>query len=130
MRGHSQRGYLLVEVIVATLIFSMMALGAAGLFSRSLATINDTRQYTVATALAQKQLEMLKGWPPNQWKSVGLPAIIPWQGSDNPAPFVVLTDAMLCPEDPVNLVQVTVTVSWSGNSMVMSAHYPQIDLEK
>ena len=124
----NQRGYLLIEVIVATLIITVAVFAAAGLFSQSLTAINDTRQYTVATSLAQKQLEILKSWKTDQWNTLSVPAQIPWQDGDDPYPFTVSTQIVLCPEDPANFWQATVTVTWNANSSLnMSAYYPKLN---
>ena len=126
---YSQRGYLLVEVMVATMIFTVALSAAIGLFSQSLKANNEARQYTLATSLAQKQLEVLKSWTPAQWTALTLPAVIPWQDGTVPSPYTVTTQAVACPEDTVHLVQATVTVTWgTGTSLTMSAYYSNKDL--
>ena len=80
---------------------------------------------STATALAQKQMELLKTQPATYWASLTLtsPQNIAWQDTSQPMPLVknnisytVTTTASQATQD-ISLVQVNVQVSWSGKSI-------------
>lgn len=116
-----QNGFLMVEVVLAVLIISVALVAALGMFITSTQANADAAEYTVATTLAQKQLELLKTKDAqNYWAKLELtaPAKIDWQDTEvayppllNGVNYQVDTTASLSPENQ-NLVQVTVTVTW------------------
>lgn len=120
-----QTGFLMLEVVIATLIITVALVAAVGMFISSTQANADAAEYTVAASLAQKQLEMLKTKDPiNYWSKIDLstPSEISWQDSTQSLPlkvnnvsYNVKTVAANCPEN-ANLVQVTVTVSWNKSS--------------
>jgi len=129
-----QKGFLLIEVLVAIVIITVALVPIAGMFIQSTQATRNASQFTVATNLAQEQLELLKSWTPLKWTTATSP--VPWQGTGaspielNNVNYDVETVVNPCPEiNSANLVQVTVTVSWnsgSSGSVVMTAFYPKI----
>lgn len=135
-RRFTQSGFLMIEVIIATLIVSIALVAAAGMFIQSSKVNADADQYTVAAGLAQMQLELLKQWTPGDWSSniSSFPANIEWQGTENNPvlidhiTYTVSTVAEVCPEDSVNLIQARVTVAWVNKSLTMTAYYSKTKL--
>ena len=110
-----QRGFLLVDLMVAVSIISIALLAIAASYTQSTKTTVSSTQYTFATNLAQRQLELLENQPTTYWSGLTLPADIPWQdNSFDPTtllpPVSIVTTAKQCNEDSTNLVEVTVVV--------------------
>jgi Tfp pilus assembly protein PilV len=61
----SQAGFSAVEMIVAVVFFGILMLGFVGVFPMGLRTVQRGERMTVATSLAQDELERLKTLLPN-----------------------------------------------------------------
>ena len=133
-----EKGFLLIEVVIAMVIISIALVAATGMFIQATRANSEAEQYTTATALAQEQLERLKQKPYTFWASLNAGATIDWQGTGAVANTITLNKidynvatVTETSDDPTHLVQVKVTVSWSGTkSVVMTAVYPKIALPK
>jgi len=106
------RGFILMDVLFATLVLSVALLPISGMFAQAIRADTLARDYTGAANLAQQQLELLKTQPVEYWQELSEPCLIPWQDTSQlpPAPYVVTTSAMDVPEKTV--VQVRVNVTW------------------
>jgi len=113
----SNKGFILAEVLLAIFIMSVALTAIAGMFTHVIQVDLMAKDYTVATNLAQRQLELLKTHPPEYWADLTLPAVIAWsdQGQPPNSRYTVLTNAVATNRD--NLAQVTVTVSWEGRGV-------------
>ena len=132
-----QTGFIMIEVIVATVIISIALVAAVGMFIQSTQANASASDYTVAVNLAQKQLEMLKTTQtPADWAGLSLPCDMPWQDTAAMPPrtlnhitYNITTTVVQSVEDSTNLVEVIVQVNWvrGGNhSVQMTAAYPKI----
>ena len=133
-----QKGFLIVEVMLAVLIISIALVAAMGMFIYSTKANSDASEYTVAATLAQKQLEMLKMKDPqNYWAKLDLTSTtkIAWQDTTSPPPtrYTIDTVASACSENP-NLVEVIVTVAWDKRNsqpanIKITTYYSKIPLQ-
>lgn len=129
---NGQKGFLLIEVLVATVIISVALVALGGMFIQATRANSQASQITTATNLAQEQLDLLKSWTKEDWVAYA-PLVIPWKGTgtspvlQNNVNYTVTTVVEACTEDNIHLVQVKVTVSWpqGGNGIVMTAFYPK-----
>ena len=123
------KGFLLVDIVVAVFLLSVTLVPILGLFIHAIKLDTLAKEYTIATNLAQKQLELLKTHTSDYWKDVTLPCTIPWQDHNQlpPASYIVTTTGLSLPDKP--LVQVTVIVTWQeyGNNYNLQfvTFYPQ-----
>ena len=139
-----QTGFLMLEVVIATLIITVALVAAVGILMTSTQANSNAAEYTVAASLAQKQLELLKTKDPgNYWSKLELssPSEISWQDNNEAIPlkvnnvsYNVKTIASSCPENS-NLVQVTVTVIWNNtgsrpeSNVQITTSYPKITMQ-
>ena len=112
-----QRGFILAEVVLAIFIISVALLAISAMFTKAIQVNAVAKDYTVASNLAQKQLELLKIHPPEYWSELTLPCTIDWQDTAQcPLPQYFLTTHASSYAADNHLVQVTVTASWQqGN---------------
>lgn len=122
-----QKGFLLVESLLAILVVTIALTAATVMYVQSSKAGVVSVETSTATALAQKQMELLKAQPATFWAALPLttPQNIAWQDTSQPMPLVknnisysVTTTASQATQD-VSLVQVTVQVSWGGNTIAM-----------
>lgn len=107
-----QSGFILAEVVVGMMIITMSLIAITGIFIQSNRAASVAAEFSVATNLAQKQLELLKLRPHTYWENLALPASIGWQGTvGETEPYSVITNAFVS-SDNNNLVEVVVVVSW------------------
>ena len=109
-----QQGFLMIEVLVATVVISVALLVVAGMFIQSTNMAANSADYTAATAIAQDYLEQIKA---------GL-RIAPFASETTTLNNVTYT---VMPQETVSdidsrLYQETVTVSWTqrGRSLSLS----------
>ena len=122
---NSQRGFMLIETLVAIVIISVALIAIGGLFLQAGKSAGASTEYTTAANLAQKQFEYLKHrqqgadpvlttittYPYNstEWYDSSLAETA---AAASP-PFTVHTTAVQCTEEnTANLVEVTVTIKW------------------
>ena len=123
----------MMEVLLAIVIISVALLGAASMFIQSTKANSSGLEISTATSLAQKQMEMLKTWSATDWASLTpLPQAIAWQDATETMPltrnniaFTVATTAAASAQD-ANLVQVTVSVTWSGKSLALVSQFSKV----
>lgn len=129
------RGFTIIEVLIATFIIGVVITGLFGLFVLSLRTVQDNERRIAAVALANERVEMIRNLP---YADVGTDGGIP-SGSipqeetvvRNSAPYVVRTDIRYVDDpydgvaggDPSDLLntdykQVRVEVSWNSPTPV------------
>ena len=120
-----QKGFLLVESLLAILVITIALTAATLMYVQSSKAGVVSVETSTATALAQKQMELLKTQPATYWAALTLtsPHDIVWQDTSQTMPLVknnisytVTTTASQATQD-ISLVQVTVQVSWSGKSI-------------
>lgn len=106
------RGFMLVDVLLAMVILSLSIVGIFTMFLQAVQVDTVGKDYMIATNLAQKQLELLKTYPPEYWDNLALPASLPWQDTNEPLlpKYQITTDATSSNDN--NLVQVIVTTAW------------------
>ena len=121
----NQNGFLLVESLLAILVITIALTAATVMYVQSSKAGVASVETSTATALAQKQMELLKTQPATYWAALTLtsPQNIAWQDTSQTMPLVknnisytVTTTAEQATQD-ISLVQVTVQVSWSGKSI-------------
>lgn len=130
-----QNGFLMVEVLLAILVISIALTAATSMFIQSTKANVAGSEITNATALAQKQIELLKIQPTTFWSSLDAPPqSIDWQDSSETMPltknnvaYTVTTTTSNTALDS-NLVQVTVEVSWSGKTISMVSFFSKVQL--
>jgi len=126
---NKQRGFLLIEVLIAVVIITIAVTAAASLLIQSVKSNISAGKYTVAASLAQKQLEYLKSRNTAvAWTQLTIPETgevklgADWQSEENNTvilnntTYTLASLASKCPEDSADLVQIRVVVAWSGNS--------------
>ena len=132
-----QNGFLMIEALIAVVIISVALVAIGSMFIQSTRANTSSVEITTATALAQKQMELLKGLPVSYWNALTpLPQPLPWQDSANPSmpitlnnvAFTVNTVAAASATD-ANMVQVSVTVSWRGQSIRVLSLFSKVDLK-
>lgn len=108
-----QNGFIMAEVVMGMMITGMALLAITGMFIQSTRAASGAAEYTAATNLGQKQLELLKLRSDTYWKNLVLPTSITWQGAaGETGPYSVVTTAFVSADDS-NLVEVIVVVSWT-----------------
>ena len=130
-----QNGFLMVEVLLAILVISIALTAATSMFLQSTKASVSGNEITNATALAQKQIELLKTQPASFWNNLAAPPqTIAWQDSSQTMPltknnisYTVITTTANTALDS-NLVQVTVAVSWAGQSISMVTFFSKTQL--
>lgn len=126
---NNQQGFLLIEVLVATVIIAVAVTTAAGLVIRSVKGSSSAAKYTVAASLAQRQVEYLKGSrTAADWAELKIPDTgevelgSAWLCEENRTivlnhtTYSLTSLASTCPEDSADLVQVRVVVAWGGKA--------------
>ncbi|SMD06419.1 type IV pilus modification PilV family protein [Sporomusa malonica] len=119
-----QKGFLMVDILVAIVIISVAIVAIGGLFIQVNKSATTSADYTFAANLAQRQFELLKKkYTANEWAGLDLSKDIPWQGDEkdrtnSAVTFNVTTHASeYTPKDSTdvaeNLIELTVTVSWT-----------------
>lgn len=99
----SAQGYSLVEVLVAMVLFSIAALGYAGLTVGSIKGVDQAKQRTLATTLAQDKIEEVRNG--------GVAACTPGSLSQG-----AVTYTLGCAQagGPNGSTNITVTVTWTN----------------
>ncbi len=129
-----QKGFLMIEVMIAIIIISVALIAVTGMFIQSTRANSSGLEISTATALAQKQMEMLKSWSAANWTALTpLPQVIAWQDAAEPAmpltrnniAYTVVTTAAASAQD-ANLVQVTVSVTWLGQNLSMVSLFSRV----
>jgi len=133
-----QQGFLLVDILLAVFIISTALLAIASFYIQSTQATVRSNQYTVATNLAQRQLELLKKKPATDWAAyTTFPTTIPWQDTSiDPSklspPVIITTTVKQCSEDATNLVEVIVIVNGTNAqanySETFTAFFPKSTL--
>jgi type II secretory pathway pseudopilin PulG len=126
-----EQGFIFIEVLIAVIIISIGIVAAGAVFIPSTASYAQAADYTVATNLAQKQLELLKTWDADSWRNALLLGTIEWQGEE-PQPNMPLNlngvdytvETKVSDASVSNaLVEVTVTIFWSRGGKAQSAEF-------
>jgi Tfp pilus assembly protein PilV len=132
-----QKGFLLLEVVIAIIIISTALLGTAGLLRQAALAVTDSSEESAALFLAQKRLERLKKQDAAFWQ-VNCPSRnIPFP--DEPSPvilngcsYTIRTVADKFPiigmKRTVVLAKITVSVSWAGKNAKGTATSRQIQI--
>ena len=129
-----QRGFVLMDVLIAFLILSIALLSIALMHTNATKNTAEAWQHTVATGLASEQLNRLKTFNQSQWASVG--NTVAWQGGGAVSNVVTLdgvaytvATTISTPTEPgsTNLREAQVTVSWTNSgrakTVVMTGLY-------
>lgn len=129
-RLRRQRGFIMAEVVIAIMIIGIALIAIAGMFIQSTNATSGAAEYTAATNLAQKQLELLKLQPYTYWKNIAVTTTIAWQGTVGETdPYSVATTASVSAENS-NLVEVVVVVSWTqqgqSRQVQLTAFYSKV----
>lgn len=126
------RGFMLVDVIIAIFLVCVALVPISGLFTQSIQTSAEAADYTRAANLIQQQLELLKTKPPEYWAELALPCQIPWQGNRllPPSKYTLTSQATLSTLDS-HLVQVNIIASWKERNrecnLQFVAFYPTLN---
>lgn len=125
------KGFGLIEVVIATFVIGVVAVGIASLITLTLKSSHDGQRRIIATALANEKMEMVRNLP---YSSVGMvdgvpsgPIVSTEVVSRNGADYTVRTDIRYIddpfdgtaggnPEDALNTdyKQIRVDVSWNS----------------
>lgn len=70
---NSQRGFLLVEAVVAIVVLTVALVAMLGMFIQSLQATASAAKYTVAASLVQEQMEQMKIKDELFWNSLSFP---------------------------------------------------------
>jgi Tfp pilus assembly protein PilV len=130
-----QNGFLMVESLLAILVITIALTAASVMFVQSSKAGGESVEISTATALAQKQMELLKTQPAAYWNGLTpLPQNIAWQDTTQAMPLVknnisytVTTTASQAAQD-ANLVQIIVQVAWSGKTISLISFFTKISL--
>lgn len=101
-----QQGFLMIDALIAIVIITVALVAIIGMFIQSTKATQCSAEYTIASNLAQQQMEHLKE------TGVMISTPIPDITINAPPKFTLKSTVAQCPENPTKLVQVTVTVSW------------------
>lgn len=129
MRRAGQRGFLIIEVLVAVIITGLALAALTGLFIRSAMLTTDAAAYTTAANLAQKQLELLKTQDRLFWAENAANTNIPWLDATTAHPVTLnnqayfISTAARPAQENSKLSRVTVTVRWSEHSVEQTLLY-------
>ena len=124
----------MIEVLIAIIIISVALIAVTSMFIQSTRANSSGLEISTATALAQKQMEMLKTWSAANWTALTpLPQAIAWQDASEPTmpltrnniAYTVVTTAAASAQD-ANLVQVTVSVTWRGQSLSLVSLFSKV----
>lgn len=126
------RGFLLVDLLIAILIITVALISIAGLFLQSNRAAKASSEHMTASNLAQRQFEQLKiiqqGATPILTTETNYPfEFTDWlsndlerDAADSQTPFSVRTRAIRSTEqNATNLLEVTVIISWRNNQNVL-----------
>ena len=112
-RLKGNQGFVLADVTLGLFIISVALLCISMLFTQALQLEEIAGNYTLATNLAQKQLELLKNKSPVYWAELQLPCTISWEDERFPPPADYELATYAVPSTlGSHLVQVTVIVTW------------------
>lgn len=125
----SQRGFLLVEALIAIVVITVALVAIQGMFIQSLQATASAANYTVAAGLVQEQMEQMKIKDELFWNSLSFP----YQSATeviamNKATYTRTTQAELSPLDPEypvkqRIIKVTVKVEWLGAQNISMVTY-------
>lgn len=125
----SQRGFLLVEALIAIVVITVALVAIQGMFIQSLQATASAANYTVAAGLVQEQMEQMKIKDELFWNSLSFP----YQSATeviamNKAIYKRTTQAELSPLDPEypvkqRIIKVTVNVEWLGAQNISMVTY-------
>ena len=110
-----QQGFLMIGVVLAIVIISVGMMAVGDMFIKSIKLNTYAKHYTIATSLAERQMEQLKQaiqYPAATYRIIDYPVTTTAVASD-PA-YVIVTEAKLT-DTGQKIVQVTVRVSWTEN---------------
>jgi prepilin-type N-terminal cleavage/methylation domain-containing protein len=99
-----EKGFTLVEIMIAICILSIVVLSVASLQNSSLLVMAKSNAVTQATNVAMDRMERLLALPYNTWSTTGLYGARPYPGDDTFPLFVNL------PDMPSEVTNVTFTV--------------------
>lgn len=113
-RGARDRGFTLVEVLVAFAILAFSLAAAYGVFSDASRSVAAGERYGLALALAEHRLAVVDAAPLDEtWDGAGIyENIYRWEVETRAQPDSVADSVRLVP------VVVSVTVSWDGGGPV------------
>lgn len=103
----------MAELVLAMMIIGIALIAVAGMFIQSTRATSSAADYTKATNLAQKQLELLKLKQAAYWSNLTLPATLEWQGATGETAFYSVATTASVSSENSNLVEVIVVVSWN-----------------
>lgn len=123
-----QQGFILLEILIAVIIISIGLVSITAVFIPTTANHTAGADYTVATNLAQKQIELLKCLKPADWNNALLLGNLDWQGEEaNPISvnnIKYTVETVVIPASSSNfLVETIITVSWLRNSRLESMKF-------
>lgn len=113
-----KNGFMMIGVLIASMIIGLAFVAFLNLSISSTKATSSAADYTVASNLAQKQLEILKTKDKSFWINHITDLNIPWQDSAQSNPvhinntdYLITTRSEASVEDS-QLVKVTVAVQW------------------
>lgn len=114
-RGKHERGFTLVEVLVAFAILAFSLAAAYGVFSDASRAVASGERYAVALALAESRLAGIGGIPTGEsWDGEGVfDETYYWRVETRP-----LQGAVASPDAGVEPVVVSVSVNWDSGGPV------------
>ena len=123
---YQQKGFTLVEVLVALAVMAIGLTGVAMMSSSTIVADTGGRQQVAATTLAQEKLEKLRSlrrsdsdWTAGIHTEYGLYD----DGTSGGGPYTREWDVVEDYNGNENLSRVTVTVTWDGGTVNLAALY-------
>lgn len=131
MKIEDQKGFLLMDVVLAVLIITIALVSIVGMYTQSVRANSRANQYTIAANLAQQRLEEVKRDIEERRNSIRN-----WNEAEYPVNFTAVTSelpngkvettASLHSDPSAKIIILTVTVKWSdkagSNDVAMSTY--------
>lgn len=123
MEIKNQKGFLLMDVVLAMLIITIALVAIVGMYTKSLQANTKAGNYTIATNVAQQRMEEVKRDIEERrnnimdWNKVTYPVTTIASGNEIPNSTIETTASLYSPSDlTCKIVVITVTVKWSDTT--------------
>lgn len=133
MEIKNQKGFLLIDAVLAMLVITVALVAIAGMYTKSLQANTKAGKYTIATNVAQQRMEEVKRDIEERrnnivdWNKVTYPVTTNASSNEIPNSTIETVASLYTPSDlACKIVVITVTVKWSdttGNDIVTMSTY-------
>ena len=122
LKTNNQKGFLLLDVVLAMLIITIALVAVAGMYSKSLQASSKASNYTIATNIAQQRMEEIKNdigdrrYSIRDWSRVTYPVTIIITNTEIPNSTIETMASLYTPSDlACKIIVITVTIHWNDN---------------